>query len=1057
MKASCAKVMGVKKGEENKGRQLLGSAFFIDKHRLITCRHVTEALADRETLYLSLIIGHDALSIEFPNTTDVRHDFALLTLEHTPDFDITPLALAEQTRTTVATSGSATAWGFTFGSEDCVPRQCALIPYQELYEKIAFQHGIPHGYSGGPLVNKQGQCIGVVRAKSDITDCTYAEPVYRLKDWLQREGVCLNQPLLQDWQRKYLQDLVQEMKQLRTDSFLQSFRQQYPTVHTGGSVNLAAVYAPLCVNSVGNTNSETARRNRATASGPAEELQSLTALDALVLHRRCVFRGDPGCGKTTFTRYWVLRLALHLLEQHNPCEEEETLPAEWQQCFPLHIELQQLYRKLPQQKIEKDDLSLGDIDTALETYIADEHRGLQTLEQIDSLTRQGFTLLWFLDGLDEIQTEAEKRSRFLKVLDRWASRLGDLHYVCLTTRPYAYQRGQMQGFEERTIQLLTEEHCFAFIRRLFSELQRRNHNPVNSSHGLVSLLLTPERKHLLKLCLNPMLLTLTSALYFNEGERALPNDRAGLYELCVNKVLERYETKHNRCDGSTYILVSDKTVARETVHKALDELAYYAHFSLSEKGELDRENGNITPLLLGKHFFPYFQEHFNQKEVEDYLYNKTGILLNRDSEGYTFLHRTLREFLAARYLERNNNLDLLHDWIQAFEADPGWWREMLALVVKLYDRNGRSARSTSVLSQLLPFAQTEMGLQEQASQAEADTFAQAVLACAFAESERVFSETSDSSNETKETPQSFATHVWTRPWRIRLQQWLLGIMAQQNYAIEFRAEAGRHLGAIGDPRPGTGIITLPTGAKLPDIQWADIPAGEIKLKDIEDKVFDIPQPFKLAIYPVTHLQFQTFIDDDKGYYNRKWWQGFEPELTEAKQATWQEPNHPRVDISWYEATAFCRWLTDHYSLAGLLPVEGGNIRLPYEWEWQQAACSGDTSRMYPWQGVETSGHCNVGGVLHRTSAVGLFALGRSDQSVCDMAGNVWEWSANNYENPMQSNTLGIDTAKTVRGGAWGYSASNARVSYRGGDLPGGRGSNLGFRVLCCSPCLDTNR
>lgn len=171
-----------------------------------------------------------------------------------------------------------------------------------------------------------------------------------------------------------------------------------------------------------------------------------------------------------------------------------------------------------------------------------------------------------------------------------------------------------------------------------------------------------------------------------------------------------------------------------------------------------------------------------------------------------------------------------------------------------------------------------------------------------------------------------------------------------------RLTIGLYLAGLGDPRPGVGVKD-----GLPDIAWIQIPGGEIQLEGI-DHVFTV-KPFQLAKYPVTNAQFQIFINDG-GYENEKWWEGIKKMV--LQRSSWQEPNAPRETVSWFEAVAFCRWLSAR---------TGRVIRLPTEWEWQQAATGGNPAYEYPWGTEWDAAHCNCDEArLTRTSPVGLYPL-----------------------------------------------------------------------------------
>lgn len=124
------------------------------------------------------------------------------------------------------------------------------------------------------------------------------------------------------------------------------------------------------------------------------------------------------------------------------------------------------------------------------------------------------------------------------------------------------------------------------------------------------------------------------------------------------------------------------------------------------------------------------------------------------------------------------------------------------------------------------------------------------------------------------------------------------------------------------------------------------------------------------------------------------------------------------------------------------------IRLPTEWEWQQAATGGLQDREYPWEEGWDSARCNTAeSGLSRTTAVGMYPQGASPVGALDMAGNVWEWCLYEYEIPRNVG-LGGDAARGARGGSFGYIAYLARYAYRHRNFPWFYNGSLGFRVVC---------
>src|SRR5882672_5173026 len=93
---------------------------------------------------------------------------------------------------------------------------------------------------------------------------------------------------------------------------------------------------------------------------------------------------------------------------------------------------------------------------------------------------------------------------------------------------------------------------------------------------------------------------------------------------------------------------------------------------------------------------------------------------------------------------------------------------------------------------------------------------------------------------------------------------------------------------------------------LPLLEWLDIPAGQVTL-DGNSEPFDI-KPFRIAKYPVTNAQFQTFILDG-GYSNSTWWEGLAQAGGTPRASDWADLDRPKLEVCWYEAVAFCRWLS----------------------------------------------------------------------------------------------------------------------------------------------------
>jgi formylglycine-generating enzyme required for sulfatase activity len=220
------------------------------------------------------------------------------------------------------------------------------------------------------------------------------------------------------------------------------------------------------------------------------------------------------------------------------------------------------------------------------------------------------------------------------------------------------------------------------------------------------------------------------------------------------------------------------------------------------------------------------------------------------------------------------------------------------------------------------------------------------------------------------------------------------------------------------------------------LEWVSIPEGRVLL-ELDDANGNFPiKPFQIAKYPVTNAQFAAFIEDG-GYKNVTWWDDLELAIKSPRASDFKEDNNPKLEVSWFEAVAYSRWLADKLGLP---------IRLPTEWEWQWAAV-GDTGWDYPYGSSFDASKSNTKeGGMGRTNLVGDFEHIETVFGTVDMAGNVYEWCLNKSVEPFSKRLSGGEN-RTLKGGAWNAKAEASQASARVSKTPMTRAINVGFRLM----------
>jgi formylglycine-generating enzyme required for sulfatase activity len=174
---------------------------------------------------------------------------------------------------------------------------------------------------------------------------------------------------------------------------------------------------------------------------------------------------------------------------------------------------------------------------------------------------------------------------------------------------------------------------------------------------------------------------------------------------------------------------------------------------------------------------------------------------------------------------------------------------------------------------------------------------------------------------------------------------------------------------------------------------------------------DLPA-FEIDRFEVTNDDFAAFVEAT----------GYETDAERDGKKNWRDSygegkeNHPVVRVTWNDAAAYCAWL---------------DKRLPSEAEWEKAARGAEEYR-FPWGNEWDPASANtVASGLRGTTAVGSYGAGASPYGVEDMAGNVWEWTADWYQ-PYPGNAVNDpyygEKCRVTRGGGW-FDGESQAVTY----------------------------
>ncbi len=777
--------------------------------------------------------------------------------------------------------------------------------------------------------------------------------------------------------------------------------------------------------------------------------QRYSAALAHIHHRpRLILLGDPGSGKSTLLRFLTHCLAQHALDadkgwtkllrwsQERLVSREKDSQTAWSQAEQTQQKAKKEAEK-PIQQVEQHWTFEGLLPVLVELrdfaatpfaphspaavwqYIENRLRDQgfgEAMPALHNLARQG-RLLLLLDGVDEVPLE-QRRAVWQAIAALSEGPYLDNRWVA-TCRILSFAAAEApKGVPVQTLQSLNKGQIDRFIRSWYGVLAETGELGAEQARQMAKQLQNAaHRRRLQPLAENPMLLTIMALVQTYHG--TLPDERARLYQACVETLLLRWQRHKETGPGAEMPdFLAQLGVNQQQLERLLWEIAWRAHSRAAERQE-SADIAETEVMGIAKNHLGSYQK---AEQFIEYTERRAHLLVGHGGQQqrvYRFPHRTFQEYLAACYVASQRDFSRGAPKL-AQRGDT--WREVLNLAAGTLVFNQNNVEKAldgirEVLPERVPAAADTAGWYRVWLAAEMMVVVGADVALRDDVGRK------------------------TLP---RLQKMLAALLAAGALTPPQRAEAGDALGLLGDPRPG--VCTLE-----PDM--IPIPAGTFLMGD---KKYTVQvDAFAIAHYPVTNAQYRFFVEAG-GYENPDFWtkEGWQQRGKEK----WTQPrywddsftaidNKPVVGVSWYEAVAYCNWLS---------AKTRRSYRLPTEAEWERAARHTD-GRTYPWGnkwqgGIINSREAGVG----RSTAVGSFPHSTAVCGAQDMSGNVWEWCQSRYaDEPYRADdgreNLDSQARRVVRGGSWHFNQNLVRAASRAHFHPGARDYLLGFRLVRRSP------
>ena len=461
----------------------------------------------------------------------------------------------------------------------------------------------------------------------------------------------------------------------------------------GSKLDLARVFVGLNV------------EGRAFDEGEAGDIKGTVTAAAghVYLDRQLILLGDPGSGKSTLLRYIANCLAGAALAPDDArWREKLSWPvrragdilrtAHW--AGPAPVPILVVLRDFARQPFDRHDGTAVINHICAQLEADDLGRCRSPLRE---LARRG-QVLFLLDGVDEVPA-AERPAVWAAISALSKGVYGGSRWVA-TCRVLSFDPSEApNGVPVQTLQPLDEEQIGQFIANWYAGLLESGQ--VGREQGdlkAAALQAAVQRPALRELAENPMLLTIMALVQTFRG--TLPDDRAKLYQACVETLLLRWQMRLEQGgDGEIPGALRELGTTQEDLERLLWAIAWQAHSQAEDRqrsADIPRwdviatAEAHLGGLARAEQFLAYTEQRAHL------LVGRGG----RREQVYSFPHRTFQEYLAACHLASQRRFARRAREL-AVESDD--WREVLNLAVGTlaFNQNNRE-KAFDAVEEMMP-------------------------------------------------------------------------------------------------------------------------------------------------------------------------------------------------------------------------------------------------------------------------------------------------------------------------------------------------------------------